>query len=205
MKCLFNSPHRIGGLLAAGAALASWMLLAPPPSRSGVSVDVQASLSQWLNYGSYDSLNQCARAISNARNGAGPTGAANPSALSESNGLTAGRASGGSGMASNGYNGAAPGAEKLGSGYGPSSGPGMAASDQGGEVPDRSGMPNGATSAAAPRLTQAQLSSAYCVSSDDPRFKDMIFQQAPSSPAPKIQQPLPPMPGEAPGAYGGSR
>lgn len=50
----------------------AWLLMAPPTTTSGLTVDTQAGLAQWITYGRYSTLQDCSKTIQMVRNGVIP-------------------------------------------------------------------------------------------------------------------------------------
>src|SRR5712692_3482901 len=50
----------------------AWLLMAPPTTTSGLNVDTQAGLGQWVTYGRYYTLQDCSATIQLVRNGVIP-------------------------------------------------------------------------------------------------------------------------------------
>ncbi|HTW87020.1 MAG TPA: hypothetical protein VMD75_03335 [Candidatus Binataceae bacterium] len=50
----------------------AWLLMAPPTTTSGLTVDSQAGLAQWITYGRYSTLQDCSATIQMVRNGVIP-------------------------------------------------------------------------------------------------------------------------------------
>jgi hypothetical protein len=181
----------------------SWLLLAPPLSISGLTVDTQAGLASWIPYGRYNTLKDCASTVqlmlNGARQGELPPQASNSSLPPFQSSSSAGRSNmGGAG------NGNMPSGQMAGSGIGttPSAqmaGTGMAGTGMAGT--GMSGM-SGTTGAAnmppiqpVAQITPQQLRAAYCFADNDRRLTGMIVPPAP--PAPIGQQPLEQMPGQS--------
>ncbi len=48
----------------------AWLLMAPPTTASGLGVDAQAGLANWITYGRYNTLKDCSATVQLVRNGA---------------------------------------------------------------------------------------------------------------------------------------
>ncbi len=57
----------------ADAPPTAWLLMAPPTTTSGLTVDTQAGLANWITYGRYNTLQDCSETIQIVRNGVIPT------------------------------------------------------------------------------------------------------------------------------------
>jgi hypothetical protein len=51
----------------------AWLLMAPPTTQSGLTVDTQAGLANWITYGRYNTLKECSSTIQIVRSGVIPT------------------------------------------------------------------------------------------------------------------------------------
>ncbi len=198
----------------------AWLLMAPPTTTSGLTVDTQAGLAQWITYGRYYTLKDCSATIQLVRNGVFPNsglpaqsggGAISPGAI------PGGAMQPGYGAMQPGYPGAQaayppmqPGQAMGQSGYRPMqpgypgmqpSYPGMQPGYQG--MPGYPGMqpgyaPNQAGTQPmiqqpAQLMTLQQADAAYCFADNDRRLQGLI---APPPPVmPPGQQPLNDVPG----------
>ncbi|MBF6569007.1 MAG: hypothetical protein IVW54_09040 [Candidatus Binataceae bacterium] len=173
----------------------SWLLLAPPLSISGLTVDSQAGLASWITYGRYNTLKDCAATVqlmlNGTRQGALPPQAAN-SGLPP---LQSGSSAGGMNMAGAG-NGNMPPGQMAGSGIGNMPSAQMAGTSMAGTgMAGTPGVANMPPIQPVTQITPQQLRAAYCFADNDRRLQGMIVPPAP--PIPMGQQPLEQMPGQA--------
>ncbi|HUY19075.1 MAG TPA: hypothetical protein VMV15_07600 [Candidatus Binataceae bacterium] len=103
----------------------AWLLMAPPTTHSGLSVDTQGGLARWIVYGRYNTLKECSTTIQFVRNGDIPnsglpaqmTGGAIPLDAVPGGSAQAGMQPGYGGMQP-GYGGMQPGYGGMQPGYG---------------------------------------------------------------------------------------
>ncbi len=104
----------------------AWLLMAPPTTQSGLTVDTQARLANWITYGRYNTLKECSATIQIVRSGVVPTSGFPPQITGNAIAMNAvpipsamQMPSGYPSSAQPGYGSAMPGAPPMPSGYPP--------------------------------------------------------------------------------------
>ncbi len=119
-----------------------WLLMAPPTTNSGLTVDTQARLASWITYGRYNTLQDCTTTIQMVRNGVIPNSGLPAQALSGAispNAIPGVASQPGYGGMPPGYPGMQPGYPSMQPGY-PSMQPGYPGA-QAGSPPMQPGYP----------------------------------------------------------------
>jgi hypothetical protein len=217
---LSASPPLMGHALALGPIIpyvdndqdadqppSAWLLMAPPTTNSGLTVDTQAGLAQWITYGRYNTLKDCTTTIQLVRNGAIPVSGL-PAQMSngaiEPDAVPGGAMQPGYGATQPGYPGTQPGYPSMqpgqvqpGQALGQSGYPGMQPSYPGqsgyqGASPGYSAMQPGygsnqpgaqpTISQPAQLMTRQQSEAAYCFANNDRRLKGLITPPPPPMP-----------------------